>query len=189
LHSRLPHSQPPLYSLSFTGREPNDTLKNILATKELCISLTSDWIIEAANFTSVNTPSHISEWELSGLTPVAGEAVRPPYVAESPYSVECRLHSHQDIYSKVTPEVRTCTLVIVEVVRFHIWEDALGPDLATADPKLLRPVFRAGGIIYGSCWDAFELPRPDAFRNIRKDDAVEKIVQDGLAAKDEASSS
>ncbi len=39
-------NQPPLYSLSLVGDEPNDTLKNILETKECCISMTSDWLVE-----------------------------------------------------------------------------------------------------------------------------------------------
>ncbi|KAI1340158.1 hypothetical protein F5Y15DRAFT_423180 [Xylariaceae sp. FL0016] len=177
-------TDPPLYSLSFSGRQFNDTVKNILDTKELCISLTSDWLLEAANFTSVNTPAHISEWELAGLTPAASDVVAPPYVAESPYSVECRLHSHQHFHSNVAPGVRTATMVVVEIVRFHVWEDALAPDRATADARKLRPVFRAGGITYGSCFDVFELPRPDAFRDIRQDEAVERIVQDALAAKE-----
>ncbi|KAJ9142936.1 hypothetical protein NKR23_g6748 [Pleurostoma richardsiae] len=66
-------ADPPLYSLSLTGKQQNDTLRNVLATGELCISMTSDWIVEAANMASVNTPPHISEWELTGLTPLAGE--------------------------------------------------------------------------------------------------------------------
>ncbi|KAH9885727.1 hypothetical protein F4778DRAFT_501903 [Xylariomycetidae sp. FL2044] len=178
-------TDPPCYSLCFTGRQPNDTLTNILATKELCISMTSDWIVEAANFTSLNTPAHISEWELAGLTPVAGEVVRAPYVAESPYSVECRLHSHQDFHSNVAPGVRTATMVIAEIVRFHVWADAIDGEQATADVAKMRPVFRGGGITYGSCFDAFELPRPDAFRNVRRDARVEEILKRGAGAAEE----
>ncbi|VUC31688.1 unnamed protein product [Clonostachys rosea] len=169
---------PPMYSLSFTGRGVNDTLTNILATGEVCISSTADWIIEAANFASVNTPRHISEWPMSGLSPKPSEIIQPPFVAESPYSVECKLHSHHDIYSKINPKIRTATLVIVEVVRFHIWEDAIGPDRATANMDKLRPVFRAGGMMYGTCCDVFELPRPRPFRELREDNAINKLVSE-----------
>ncbi|KAH8892659.1 hypothetical protein GQ53DRAFT_646937 [Thozetella sp. PMI_491] len=168
-------TDPPLYSLSFTGRQASDTVQNILVTKECCISLTSDWIIEAANFTSVNTPPHISEWKLSGLTPVMGQIVKAPYVAESPYSVEYKYYSHQDFYSRVEPGVRTATTILVEIVKFHIWEDAIGADRATADIPKLRPVFRCGGIMYGTAFDGFEIPRPEALRKLRGDQKVDKI--------------
>ncbi|KAI0125518.1 hypothetical protein BJ170DRAFT_631459 [Xylariales sp. AK1849] len=176
-------TDPPTYSLSCSGREPKDTLANILATKECCISMTSDWLIEAANFASVDTPRHISEWELSGLTPIPGDVVKAPYIAESPFSVECKLLHHQDLFSVNDPSVRTATLMILQIVRFHIWDDVLDEDRATADMAKLRPVFRAGGITYGSCFNGFEIPRPDAFRNIQQDQDVENIVQKAQEAK------
>ncbi|KAL3471484.1 hypothetical protein BJX99DRAFT_263235 [Aspergillus californicus] len=167
---------PPMYSISFTGRAVNDTLNNLLATEEMCISLTSDWVVEAANFASVNSPRHISEWALAGLTPKPSELIKPAHVAESPYSVECKLHSVQDFYSKSDPSVRTSTMVVVEVVRFHIWNDALGEDRATADMQKLRPVFRGGGIMYGPCPDVFELPRPVAFRDLQHDTSIRDLI-------------
>ncbi|KAL4805157.1 hypothetical protein BDV18DRAFT_142001 [Aspergillus unguis] len=136
---------PPMYSISFVGRNSNHILANLLETKEMCISMTSDWLVEAANFASTNSPMNVSEWDLSGLTQKESDLVKPAHVAESPYSVECRLHSTQEFFSKTDPSVQTSTLVVVEVVRFHIWEDALGEDRATADVTKLRPVFRAGG--------------------------------------------
>ncbi|KAL4999484.1 hypothetical protein BDV10DRAFT_184376 [Aspergillus recurvatus] len=167
---------PPMYSISFTSRTANDTLTNLLATKEMCISMTTESIVEAANFASVNSPRHVSEWPLSGLTPRASDLVKPAHVAESPYSVECKLHSVQDFYSKADPSVRTSTLVIVEVIRFHIWNDAIGEDRATADVTKLRPVFRAGGIMYGACPTAFELPRPEAFRELHEHEKIKNLI-------------
>ncbi|KAL5338159.1 hypothetical protein BJX70DRAFT_214047 [Aspergillus crustosus] len=169
-------TDPPMYSISFTGRAKNDTLTNLMATGEMCISMTSDWIIEAANFASVNTPRHVSEWTLSGLTQKPSDLVKPAYVAESPYSAECKLHSVQDFFSKTDPAVRTSTMVVVEVVRFHIWSDAVGEDRATADMRMLRPVFRGAGIMYGSCTDVFELPRPGAWRELREDGDVARLL-------------
>jgi hypothetical protein len=98
-------------------------------------------------------------------------------VLESPYSVECKYYSHQDLYSRVNPDVRTATLVLVEIVRFHVWEDALGEDRATADLRKLKPVFRGGGISYGNVFEGFEIPRPEAFRVLREDEKVLDIVK------------
>ncbi|KAL4978823.1 hypothetical protein BDW66DRAFT_128869, partial [Aspergillus desertorum] len=164
-----------MYSLSFTSRTANDTLTNLLATKEMCIFMTTESIVEAANFTSVNSPRHVSEWPLSGLTPKPSDLVKPAHVAESPYSVECKLHSVQHFYSKAEPSVQTSTMVVVEVIRFHIWNDAIGEDRAMADVSKLRPVFRAGGIMYGTCATAFELPRPEAFRELREDEKIKNL--------------
>ncbi|KAL4875179.1 hypothetical protein BJY04DRAFT_232834 [Aspergillus karnatakaensis] len=169
-------TDPPMYSISFTGRAINDTLTNLLSTEEMCISMTPDWIIEAANFASVNTPRHVSEWRLAGLTQKPSDLVKPPHVAESPYSVECKLHSVQDFFSKTDPSVRTSTMVVVEVIRFHIWRDAIAEDRATADMRLLRPVFRAGGIMYGTCPEVFELPRPEAWRELVQDESVRDVL-------------
>ncbi|KAH8883613.1 hypothetical protein GQ53DRAFT_771581 [Thozetella sp. PMI_491] len=177
-------SDPPLYSLSLCGEEPNDTLKNILETKECCISMTSDWLVEAMNFTSINTPRHISEWEIAGLTPRPSEVVKPPFVAESPFSAECKLYSHHDVHSRVHGR-RTATLVIMEVQRFHIWDDALRADKATALMEKLRPVFRCGGITYGTAFDGFELPRPEAFRTVRLEERVSKILE-GACEKEQS---
>jgi flavin reductase (DIM6/NTAB) family NADH-FMN oxidoreductase RutF len=92
-------ADPPLYSVSFVGDQPNDSLRNVLETKEACISLVSDSFIEAANATSINTPPHISEWPLSGLHPCVGRLVKPLYALESAFSIELKYHSHQEIIS------------------------------------------------------------------------------------------
>lgn len=129
----------------------------------------------AANLTSINTPPHISEWDLSKLTPAQASIVKPSFVRESPFSVECKLHSKQDIISKTTGK-RTATLVLAEVVQFHVWKDALSNDQATVDASKLRPVFRAGGITYGTCLRGFELPRPEPYRNIAGLDTVKALL-------------
>lgn len=41
-------ADPPLYSISFVGEEPNDSLRNVLQTKEAYISIISDSLVEAA---------------------------------------------------------------------------------------------------------------------------------------------
>ena len=42
-------------TVSFVGKEENYSLRNVLETGGMCISIISDWFFEAANFTSVNT--------------------------------------------------------------------------------------------------------------------------------------
>jgi flavin reductase (DIM6/NTAB) family NADH-FMN oxidoreductase RutF len=175
-------SDPPMYSISFAGKDANDSLTNLLETEEMCISIVSDWFLEAANFTSVNTPPHLSEWPLAGLHPLKSSKVRPPHVAESAFSMECKLYSVTPLFSKSkvnedgTPE-RANTLVLVEAVMFHAREDAIDQKRETVDLKVLRPVWRGGGITYGTCFGGWETPRPDSFRALRETQPIKSILQ------------
>lgn len=72
----------------------------------------------AAIYTSTNAPPGTSEWSLSGLHPLPSILIKPTYVAESAFSVECKLVSKQEIRSPVTGE-RTAVLCIVEAVQFQ----------------------------------------------------------------------
>lgn len=168
-------ADPPLYSVCFVGEQPNDSLSNVLETKEACISIISDSFIEAANATSINTPPHQSEWPLSGLNPQAGKLVKPLYALESAFSMELKYHSHQDIISPKSGK-RTATLVLLQAVLFHVWQDAIKEDRATVDIGVLRPVFRAGGITYGTCFQGFELPRPEAYRKVVEEQEVQALL-------------
>lgn len=170
-------ADPPLYSICFVGEEPNDSLRNVLSTKEACISITAASFVEAANAASINTPPQVSEWPLTGLHPQTGRLVKPQYALESPFSIELKYHSHQDIVSPKSRK-RTATMVLLQAVLFHVWDEALGQDRATVDIAVLRPVFRAGGITYGVCLDGFELPRPESYRKVREERGVRVLVGD-----------
>ncbi|KAK3723761.1 hypothetical protein LTR37_001642 [Vermiconidia calcicola] len=168
-------SDPPIYSVSFVGERDIDSLNNILESKEACISIISDSFIEAANACSINTPPHLSEWPLSGLHPRPSELVKPPYAAESAFSIELQYYSHQEITSPRSGK-RSATMVLLQAVLFHVREDAISADKATVDIAKLRPVFRAGGITYGTCFQGFELPRPEAFRKLREGEEMQRLV-------------
>jgi flavin reductase (DIM6/NTAB) family NADH-FMN oxidoreductase RutF len=174
-------NDPPIYSLAFHGEEANDSLRNLLETKELCISIVSEWFLEAANFTSINTPPEISEWELSGLSARRSKIVRPLYVNEAAVSIECKLHSFQTIYSKTLVDSegnprRSATLALLEAVMFHVTEDAIDSKRETVDISVLRPVWRGGGITYGSCFRGWETPRPEAFRVLKDTKRVKDLL-------------
>jgi flavin reductase (DIM6/NTAB) family NADH-FMN oxidoreductase RutF len=47
--------------------------------------------IEAANYTAIDTPSDVSEWTLSGLTPEPSVKVKPARVQEAALNMECEL--------------------------------------------------------------------------------------------------
>jgi len=134
----------------------------------------------AANYTSTNAPPGASEWALSGLHALRSNVVRPTYVAESAFSIECKLFSKQQIDSPKTGE-RSAMLCIVEAVQFHVREEALiggkDGDRCTVDIAKLRPVWRGGGITYGTALGGFEIPRPEACRVDREKESVKGLIR------------
>lgn len=63
---------PPTIMISVTAGTNADGLKdtasNILNMKEFCVSMISEPMIEAANYSSINTPKDVDEYKLSGFT-------------------------------------------------------------------------------------------------------------------------
>jgi len=89
---------PPVVVVSFTHPAPKDghaplkeSCQNILDTAHFTANLISESFVEAANFTSVDAPPDVSEWALSGLTPVTSKLVKAPRVGESAFAMECEL--------------------------------------------------------------------------------------------------
>ncbi len=94
----MANHDPPVVVVSFTHPPPKDgqsslkeTCQNILDTKQFVANLISESFVEAANYTSVDAPKDVSEWALSGLTPVPSKLVKAPRVGESAFAMECDL--------------------------------------------------------------------------------------------------
>jgi flavin reductase (DIM6/NTAB) family NADH-FMN oxidoreductase RutF len=135
--------------------EPKDTLRNVEETGEFVINVVSEAIAAAANASSAEAPPQVDEFVLSGLTPIASEAVRPPRVAESPAQMECKLL--QIIYTGHAPG--SGVIVLGEVVRFHLREDLVNN--FRVDPAGLDAVGRMAGNTWVRTRDRIELIRPE----------------------------
>jgi len=157
------NNDPPIFAVGFSTVDGvfKDTAQNLFDTQELTINIISEWFVEAANVTSTFAPSHVDEWELSGLTPAASSVVKPPHVAESAFSVEAKVLHHHEWNSSKDPSKVTGTLFLVEGVRIHVREDVINEDKNTIDIDKLKPVSRLGGITYGRTITGYEIPRPD----------------------------
>lgn len=60
-----------------------DTLRNIIATREFVVNIVSEDFVDQMNQCSAQVQAEVDEFELSGLTPISSEIVKPPRVAES----------------------------------------------------------------------------------------------------------
>jgi flavin reductase (DIM6/NTAB) family NADH-FMN oxidoreductase RutF len=134
--------------------ERKDTLHNVEATREFVINIVNEAISDQANATAAEVSREVDEFQLSALTPVASEVVRPPRVAESPAQMECKLL--QVIYTGDQPA--SGVVVLGEIVRFHIRHDLF--DDFRIDAAGLDAVGRMAGNTWVRTRDLIELIRP-----------------------------
>lgn len=152
-------TDPPLFVLTFSsGRK--DTLDAILHSKEMTINIISDWFVEAAHFTSIDAPADTDEFEMTGLTPVDSEMVKPPHVAESAFSVEAVLVDCKRYESKTNPGSISSTVLTVEGVNMHAREDMLNSQKTNIDIEKFKPIGRLGGNTYVKTDMSYNFPKP-----------------------------
>ncbi|CAH7670840.1 hypothetical protein PPACK8108_LOCUS5578 [Phakopsora pachyrhizi] len=143
---------PPAVMVSITKNPTaeKDTALNIKKTKEFVVAIISEPFIEAANYTAIDSPPEVSEWDLSGLNPVPSLKVKPARVKEASVNMECELDS-----TKLT---QTC--MIGRIKAWHIKEDIMINDGPTISIEKLMPMGRLGGISYSRVNSGFELDGP-----------------------------
>ena len=108
---------PPIVGFASIGAK--DTLRNIEATGEFVWNLATRALAEAMNQSCAAVPPEVSEFALAGLTPLPSQKVRPPRVAESPVTFECRSTQILQLQGIDGEKVPTW-LVLGEVVAVHI---------------------------------------------------------------------
>lgn len=143
-------------------REPKDTYHNVAATGEFVVNLVSEALAPAMNITAQELPAEVNEFELAGVTPEPSVKVRPPRVAESPISFECRV---DDIIT-IGANPGGGFLVIGRILLMHVRDDILF-DGDKIDLDRFQPVGRLVGNLYIHTSDQFKLIRPPS--RIRKD--------------------
>jgi flavin reductase (DIM6/NTAB) family NADH-FMN oxidoreductase RutF len=131
-----------------------DTLRNIIATKEFVVNIVSEEFAEKMNLTSADVAPEVDEFELSRLTPVVSELVRPPRVGESHVHMECRLRQLLPIGEAPGGG----TVIFGDVLRFHVDEAIIHG--YKIDPDKLKAIGKMGGPTYVRTRDRFEMQRP-----------------------------
>lgn len=153
-------TMPPLLVVSvgvLAGGRVKDTLLNVQAVPEFVVHIASSDLMAQVEVTGLEFPHEVDEFAEARLTPVPSDRVRPPRIAEAPVAMECVLREIHPL-----PAGSKNTLVIGEVVRFHVREDLLG-DNYVVDTLALDPISRLA----------------------RKDFALLGRVEDGQALLDE----
>ena len=140
-------TNPPILVFSSNRRVADnttkDTLANIRATGECVVNVVSHSIVRQMAVASVEWPTEVSEFAAAGLTPLPSELVRPPRVAESPASMECRV---RDILT-LGDGGGAGHLILCDIVRVHI-DEAVIDERGRVDPHKIDLMGRLGRSYY-----------------------------------------
>jgi len=134
------------------------TLQNVLEVPEVVISIVSYDMVEKVSLASCDFPKGTSEFVKAGFTELPSVKVKPPGVAESPVSFECKVN-------EVIPlgtEGGAGNLVICEILLMHAREDIFD-DEGKINPHKLDAVARMGGDYYCRAYgdNIFTVPKPN----------------------------
>jgi flavin reductase (DIM6/NTAB) family NADH-FMN oxidoreductase RutF len=165
-HFSLVSTAPPVVIFSCNApadRHEKDTITNVRATGEFVTNLVTWDLRQQMNMSSIDAPYGTDEFELAGLEKAASHKVRPPRVAASPASMECRLLRIVDI-EPTGPGETFSNVVFGRVVALHLDERYLDAN-GRFDTVATRPVTRLGGNQYASTGPIEELGRPSPRRD------------------------
>ena len=153
-------ANPPIvgFSPALSGKTglPKDTLLNIKETKEFTISIVNSDMVGQVSLASCEYDRGTDEFYKTGLEKEKSLIVKPPFVKQSPFVMECKLYDIVHLGNKPA----SGNLILGEIVMFHISEDILN-NQDRIDPVLLDAVSRMGGSWYSqSKKGLFELKKP-----------------------------
>ena len=138
-------SRPPVVVLGINGEGAGgsykDTENNIRETGEFVVNLVDEALAERMNICAVDFPSEIGELEVANLTALPSAGVKPPRIAESPVSFECKRITGLSLGGNSTMEVG-------RVIHIHIRDDLMDME------KLYVKTDRIGliGRMHGKGW-------------------------------------
>jgi flavin reductase (DIM6/NTAB) family NADH-FMN oxidoreductase RutF len=147
---------PPTIAFSSSPRaaDRKDTVRNALHTGDFVVNVVDDPLAEQMNLTSGDYPPAVDEFALSGLTAAPSVKVRSPRVLEAPINLECRIVHTLPVGRGPN------TLVLGEIVHFHLRDDIYDARTGRVDMYRLRPVGRLAGHLHTHVHDIFEMKRP-----------------------------
>jgi flavin reductase (DIM6/NTAB) family NADH-FMN oxidoreductase RutF len=149
---------PPILALGIMSDEDGsmkDTARNILDTGEFVVNLVPAEAAGGMNATSANVQPDIDELALAGLEHTPSIKVKPPRIAVSPVSFECRLHTP----IQLSPNQ---LVVLGAIVQAHVADRAV---MDPAQQYIDTPALDLIGRMHGRGWyartsDLFQMERP-----------------------------
>ena len=143
----------PLYVMISVGNHDDgrakDTASNIAVSGEFVVNMVTEDLFHAMNLSAADFPPQQSELEAAKLESAPSILIKTPRVAQAQVSFECRLFSTQSLGAN--------TLVIGEVVMFHVADHLMGPRMHVNN---FAPIGRLGSpSVYCRTTDRFDIAR------------------------------
>lgn len=116
-------TNPPMVSISV--RPERFSHHMLMETGEFVINLTTKELAFATDYCGVRSGRDVDKWKEMKLTPVMGNVVKVPYIAESPVNIECKvvkvekLGSH-DMFIAEVVAVQVDDVYMDEKNSFHL---------------------------------------------------------------------
>ena len=132
-----------------------DTERNIRDSGEFVVNLVDEVLAERMNICAIDFSAGTGELEKAELTPLPSVGVRPPRIAQSPVSFECR---------RITGlSLGPCsTLEVGSVIHIHIRDDLVDPAKMYVRTEKMRLIGRMHGRgWYARTSDLFLMDRLD----------------------------
>ncbi len=153
-------TEPPTVMFSSNGVHSEgsykDSVKNVRDTGEFVCNLATWETREAMNTTSAMVARSVDEFELSGLTPVPSELVKPPRVKESPVHLECTYL--QTVELPCDKPGQSNLVVFGQVIGIHIDDNIISDGMI--DMNVFKPIARLGYFDYSVVDNVFTMRRP-----------------------------
>jgi len=134
--------------------EEKDTLINIRDTEEFVVNIVSESFAEKMVMCSTDFDSDVDEFDISGLTPVNSQKIKPLKVGEAKISFECKLNQIVEIGDG---SAGSGFVVIGTIVLFHVDEDVY--EDGRINLEKLQPLGRIAGNGYSRTTDTFDIVR------------------------------
>lgn len=169
-------TQPPIIVFSPSRRVRDNTtkhtLENVKEVPEVTVNIVSYAMVEQTSLASCEYPKGVNEFVKSGFTELPSLRVKPPRVAESPASFECKVNQVISLGN----EGGSGNLIICEVLLAHFKNEILD-EQGHVDPQRLDAVARMGGDFYCRAHgeNIFTVPKPNAKLGIGFDQLPEDV--------------
>ncbi len=143
--------------IAFSSEGMKHSARNALETGEFTFSLATRPLAERMNLSSAGLGDGENEFEHAGLTMAASRLVRPPFVAESPAALECRL-TRSLALTDLEGRETGAHLILGQVVATHIRDEFIRN--GRFDTALAQPIARCGYNDYATVERVWEIARP-----------------------------
>jgi flavin reductase (DIM6/NTAB) family NADH-FMN oxidoreductase RutF len=164
-HFNLVSTAPPVVIFSCNApadRHEKDSITNVRETGEFVTNLVTWDLREQMNVTSLDAPYGTDEFELAGLLKAPSVMVKPPRVAVSPASMECKLLRIVEI-EPTGPGETASNVVFGRIVGIHLDDRFVDAD-GRFNLAGTEPLTRMDGNNYATIGRTDTLGRPSPRR-------------------------